>query len=235
MQFSTWSPPPSYGDGKAQQEELWAAFDQKRAARILMLPALFEEANALRRFTFSLMRSLDEAGIDSALPDWPGCHESLASLSAQTLSRWQACVQKAADHFKATHIFAIRGGALLDQTDLPGWHYAPVEGAKLLSGMLRAQAIAEREAGRTETREALLERARQEGIILAGWPIGAEMVRELEATTPVQSSAKTVIDQVDMVGGGLWLRAEPGEDPRQTVALSKIVGDAVGPDKTSDP
>lgn len=229
MQFSTWSPSPALSDGKAQPEELWAAFDQTRRVRILVLPALFEDGNTLRRFTFSLMRALDEAGIDSALPDWPGCHESLAPMANQTLSAWRTYVDQAAKRFKATHIFTLRGGCLLDQTNLPGWHYARVDGNKLLAGMLRAHVIAELEAGRSETRDTLLERARRDGITLAGWPIGAEMVRELETATPAQSPAKTVIDQAELGGGGLWLRAEPGEDADQTSALAKIIVEVVPP------
>ncbi|MEO0418060.1 MAG: hypothetical protein AAF249_04300 [Pseudomonadota bacterium] len=235
MQFSTWIPSPAPSDGKDQHEELWAAFEQNRPVRILVLPALFEEANTLRRFTFSLMRALDEAAIDSALPDWPGCHESLAPITAQTLSSWRACVNHAAEHFEATHIFAVRGGCLLDQTNLPSWHYAPVDGGKLLAGMMRARAIAEREAGRSETRETLLERARIDGISLAGWALGAEMVLELEAASPVQSSSKAVVDQAELDGAGLWLRAEPSEDANQTAALAKIIIDAVAPDQAIEP
>ena len=51
---------------------------------------MFDEANKLRHFTIELMRRLDTAGIDTFLPDLPGCNESLAPLEAQT--GWQRSV-----------------------------------------------------------------------------------------------------------------------------------------------
>ena len=49
-------------------------------------PALFDEANKLRRrHTVEVIRRLDAAGIDCLLPDLPGCGESLSPLAEQTL------------------------------------------------------------------------------------------------------------------------------------------------------
>ena len=54
-------------------DEMALSFDQHRRWRLLIVPALFEEANRLRRFTVEVMRRLDNAGVDSFLPDLPGC------------------------------------------------------------------------------------------------------------------------------------------------------------------
>ncbi|MEM7688282.1 MAG: hypothetical protein AAF291_04605 [Pseudomonadota bacterium] len=223
MEVSTWSPARSQSDGKGSKDELIVTFDKGRTARILILPALFDEANKLRRFTLTVMRALDEMGIDSALPDWPGCNESLAALEAQTLEGWRADALQAAQSFGATHCLSIRAGALLAPTQLSGWQYAPLDGPKLLSAMLRARMIAAREAGQSETREDLLERGRAEGLTLAGWPLGAPLVRALESAALNAAPAQTVIDQSAVGGAGLWLRAEPDENTDQATALAQIV------------
>src|SRR5690606_7125640 len=88
------------------------AFDHGRSARLLVLPALFDEANKLRHFTVEVMRRLDRAGIDCFLPDLPGCNESLAPLEAQTLTGWREAAGKAANRFAATHALTVRGSAL---------------------------------------------------------------------------------------------------------------------------
>jgi hypothetical protein len=136
------------GADGATGEELLVAFDQVRPVRVLVCPAWFDEANKLRRFTVEVMRRLDKAGIDSFLPDLPGCNDSLAPLEVQTLAGWKAGMTSAAHFFRATHVLAIRAGALLAPTHIPGWHYAPQSGNKLLRGMVRARTIAAREAGR---------------------------------------------------------------------------------------
>ena len=61
-----------------------------------MLPAWFDEGNKLRHFTVEVMRRLDGAGIDSFLPDLPGCNESLAPLEQQTLESWRTEAAEAA-------------------------------------------------------------------------------------------------------------------------------------------
>lgn len=224
MEFSRWSPPASEGrEASALPEEWLLSFDRARERRVLVIPALFDEANKLRRFTLAVMRALDGAGIDSALPDWPGCHESLEPLAIQTLARWRACALQIASHFEATHVLAIRAGALLAPDSLPGWRYAALDGAKLLAGMLRAQTIAEREAGRSVTREALLKKGRIAGLTLGGWELGAPLVRELEATRPISSHQQSDIEPERLGAGALWLRAEPGEDPDQSAALARLI------------
>lgn len=204
-------------------DEYAVAFDRGRERRILILPALFDEANKLRRFTVETMRRLDAAGCDSFLPDLPGCNESPAPLAAQTLRSWQDAAAAAAAHFGATEALAIRGGALCAPVELPAWRYAPATGASILRAMLRARAIASKEAGVDETRESLLEQGRETGLELAGYRLGAAMVRELETAEPTGGAALANIAQSDLGGAGLWLRAEPDHDPDQAAALAALV------------
>lgn len=203
-------------------EEYVLAFDQGRRHRLLIVPALFDEANRLHRLTVEVMRRLDAAGIDCFLPDLPGCNESLASLEDQTLDSWQGAMAAAAAHFGATHALAIRGGGLV-RPNLPGWRYAPVKGANLLRQMLRARIVVSKEAGLAETQESLLELGNREGLDLVGYRLSPALLAQLQAALPTDA---TEIDQDTVGGSGLWLRAEPGEDRNQADALAAIV--AVG-------
>jgi hypothetical protein len=210
--------PPDNGRG-----EFALAFDRGRAYRLLIVPALFDEANRLRRLTVEVMRRLDAAGIDSFLIDLPGCNESLAPLEEQTIELWREAVAAAADHFGATHVLGIRGGTLLLPTPVPGWRYAPVNGANLLRQMLRARIVAAREAGADESQESLLEAGLTEGLDLAGHRLGANMVRGLQSAKPPVTTQHADIAQDMVGGGGLWVRAEPSEDRAQADALAAIL------------
>lgn len=199
--------------GSASTEEYALVCDHGRSRRLLIVPALFDEANRLRRFTVEAMRHLDAAGIDAMLPDLPGTNESLVPLAAQSLDGWREAMAAAARHFRATHVLALRGGALV-APDLPGWAIAPVGGAAILRQMIRVRVIAAREAGREERAEALLEQGRQEGLVLAGHELSAGMIAALHAAAPATLAA------LPALGPALWLRAEPGEDPDQSRALA---------------
>lgn len=218
--ISTWQAPRAVG---THAEELLLSFDQGRERRVLVLPAWFDEANKLRRLTVQSMRMLDAVGVDSFLPDLPGCNESLAPLEAQTLAGWRDAAQAVAQQVSATHVLAIRAGALIAPTSLPGWRYVAQNGPKTLRGMIRARTIAAREAGREESSEALMKQGRREGLVLAGWSIGAEMLRELETAEPTAGKQHAAIAQKDLGGPGLWLRAEPDDDAAQAEALAAIV------------
>ena len=217
----TWNTPLFNGD--PPREELLLAFDRDRFARLLICPAWFDEANKLRRFTVEVMRRLDAAGIDSFLPDWPGCNESLAPLADQTLESWRTCAEAAAKACRASHVLAIRAGALLAPAELPGWQYAAQSGPKLLRGMIRARTIASRESGISESSDGLLTTGRCEGLTLGGWQIGPDMFRALEAAEPALAPGQQDIVQTQLGGPGLWLRAEPGEDSTQADALAAII------------
>lgn len=221
--IGTWTAP--IGDGRSA-DEMMVAFDRGRAVRVLVMPALFEEANKLRRFTVETMRRLDELGVDSFLPDLPGQNESVAPLESQTLESWRMAARNASALKKATHVLTFRAGVLIAPEGLPGWSYAPQSGAKLLRPMIRARIIAAREAGRIENAEALKEIGRESGLELAGWPIGPEMFRELEGSGDTGDVTLQNISQSELGGAGLWLRAEPGEAPEQSEELARIVSGA---------
>jgi len=214
-------PCPLPGGGTSDEYAL--TFDRERPQRLLIVPALFDEANRLRRQTVEVMRRLDASGIDSFLPDLPGCNESLQPLEVQTPEDWQDAVSFAALHFGATHVLGIRGGCLLTPAKLPCWHYAPAKGASILRQMIRARILASREAGIDETQQGLMEQALAEGIELAGHRLSADFIGQFQSLAPREGPGVQEIGQ-DMIGGaGLWLRAEPDENREQADALAAIL------------
>jgi len=200
-------------------------FDQDRKSRLLVLPAWFDEANKLRRQTVEIMRGLDLAGIDCALPDLPGCNESQALLAEQTLEGWSTAAAAAAVWFRATHVLTLRAGALISPSGLPGWSYAPIGGPRVLRNLLRARAIAASEAGQRERPEDLLAAARRDGLEVAGWRLGGALFRALETVEP--SSQLVAIEQQSLVGPPLWLRAEPDDDSQQAAELAAIIAGGI--------
>lgn len=208
-------------------DEYALAFDRGRATRILIVPALFDEANRLRRLTVEVMRRLDRAGFDSMLPDLPGTNESLQPLDRQSGDSWQSAMVSAASHFAATHVLGMRGGCLYAPRDLPGWHYAPAKGAMLLRQMMRARILASREAGREETQEALLAIGLREGLDLSGHRIGADLLDDLQRAEGPTAEHIIRITQDEIGGSGLWLRAEPGEAPEQADALTSLIAQGI--------
>lgn len=217
-------------DGRTS-EELAVQIDENRDSRLLVLPALFDEANKLRRQTVEVMRRLDQSGIDTLCPDLPGMNESMVALNTLSLADWAEAAAAAAAHFKATHILTWRGSALLAPADLPGWQYAPVGGAKLLRSMLRARTISSREAGREEKLADLQALGRAKGIDLAGWQLSAAMFSALEEAEPVSAPQQQTIPQPELSGTGLWLRAEPDESPEQAAVLAGIIARSLSPDE----
>lgn len=206
--------------GGSGRGEYAFGFDRGRHDRLLVIPALFDEHNRLRRFTVETLRALDAAGVDTLLPDLPGTNESTLALRDQSLATWRAATTAAAAHFGATRVLALRGGALV-APELPGWIYAPVSGAAILRQMLRARVLASREAGREETQENLLEIGRAAGLDLAGYLLGSALFTQLGAAVPAKHLA--TISQADIGGAGLWLRAEPDENPQQSGALAALI------------
>ncbi len=220
LAWSEW-PCPLPGGGTRGESAL--VCDHSRRKRLLIIPALFEEGNRMRRITAEVMRRLGGAGIDSFLPELPGLGESTVALRAQTPGDWQLAMQGAAGHFGATHALAIRGGALVAPRGLPGWRYGMVSGASLLKMLMRARIVAMREGGIEETQPALLATGREKGLALAGYQLSADFIDEFVTLVPDPASPLADIAQ-DMVGGGaLWLRAEPGEDEGQADALAAII------------
>ena len=204
-------------------EETALGFDQGRTKRVLVVPPLFDEANKLRHQLFEVMRFLDDSGVDSFLPDLPGCNESLAPFAEQSLAHWRDCTAAAAAHFRATHVFAVRSGSWLVPEAATGWLYAPAKPKQVLRSMIRARVLAGREGGREENAETLMERGREAGLVLAGWPLSPRLVSELESSEAVIPAGFAVIEQSQVGGKPLWLRAENDSDPEQAQALAAIV------------
>ncbi|MFA6218601.1 MAG: hypothetical protein WC692_02355 [Erythrobacter sp.] len=218
--YARW-PCPTPDGGTA--DEMALVFGARRNARLMVIPPLFDEANRFRHQIIEIAYCLDERGIDSICPDLPGCNESLAPHSAQTLSGWRKAAAAAARHFAATHVLAIRSGCWLAPDSLPGWLYAPAKSGQILRAMLRARTLAAREAGREETAEALLEIGRKQGLGLAGWDLGAGLIAELETSEFEPHERHTVVEQADVGGKPLWLRAENDSDPAQAEALAALI------------
>ena len=203
-------------------DELAVVFDRARLVRLLIVPPLFEDMNRTRRMLIETQRRLDALGVDSMLPDLPGCNESLQSFSAQSLGSWRAAMEAASRHFAATHVLAVRGGALMFPTRLPGWVLEPVKGATVLRQLLRARVLSAKEAGREENSADLLEEGRNIGLELAGYRLSAALVAGLDSAVP-EDEGQRVVRQAELGGSALWLRSEPGEDPAQSTALAQII------------
>ena len=210
-------------DGPGEEFALLAGPDDAQR-RVLIVPALFEEANRTRRLLAQTMRALAAHGIASVLPDLPGCNESPARLEHQDLSSWRASMAAAAQHFSASHVLGLRGGTILAPPGVPGWWLEPLGGASALRHLVRARVVAAKETGRPEKSDELMARGREAGLELAGYRLSAAMVRDLEGSDP--PSAGSGVDNLslaDLGGSALWLRSEPGEDAVMAEALAATI------------
>ncbi len=215
--ITTWPCP-----GRDGSDEYALAIDRRRRHRLLIVSPLFAEMNRTRRWLSGAMRALDVHGVDSFLPDLPGTNESTARLLDQSLHGWRAAMAQAARHWQASHVLALRGGALVFPNTLPGWVVEPVSGTAILRQMVRAAVIAAREDGRHEDSAALIERGRTEGVLLAGYDLGPALVAGLESARPLDEGQRE-IHLSELGGTALWLRAEPGDDPAQAMHLAAII------------
>ena len=199
----------------AGHDEFCLSFGGDSARRILIIPPLFDEMNRMRRVCVSAMHDLAMRGVGSVLIDLPGCNESLAPLGDQSLNSWRDAVEACAVQLSATHIAAIRGGALVDDghPDLPHWRLAPVKGASLLKTMIRTRIAGEKEAGSSVSEAQLMTLAETAPIELAGNMLGSEMVAQLAIAEPVALANLTERKLgEEIIGPPLWLRAEPQQD-----------------------
>lgn len=204
------------------QSEYCLSFGDANAARsILIIPPLFDEMNRVRRMLIEAMRALDDVGVRTLFPDLPGCNESVAELSVQTLEAWDGAVQVAATQLGATHIASIRGGAFIDQRpSLPHWRLAPVKGGSLLKTMLRTRVAAEKEGGNNVTIEQLLAAAKSGPIELSGNMLGSAMVDALDKAEPIAVLNLHEAALADIAGAPLWLRAEPQDSAEMSARLA---------------
>lgn len=206
----------------ADQSEYCLRFGPADADRtILIVPPLFDEMNRTRRMVVEAMRALAKRDVASLLPDLPGCNESTAALSTQSIESWRRAVYDVAAQFGATHVVSIRGGSLLDDAAaIPMWRLAPVKGASLLKTLLRARIAADKEAGITTTAEQLIIAGQHHGLNLAGHAIGPAMLIDLEKANPVASDNITEATLSEVDGTALWLRSVPGESPEMSAGLA---------------
>lgn len=218
--IASWPCPAYPGEPRA---EYAFTFDRERPARLLILPALFDEGHKLRRLTLDVMRQLDDSGIDSFLPDLPGCNESLISLATLSLTDWRGAVSAAGQFFGATHVLTMRASAILAPPGITGWCYAPISSAIVLRHLLRARIVASREAGLAETMETLQALGTTTGIDLAGYRMCPDLFSGLQEAQVPQDGRLTPITQDEIGGSGLWLRAEPDEAPSQARALATLL------------
>jgi hypothetical protein len=183
--------------------------------RILILPPLFDEMNRVRRMLVQAMRALEAQGCGSILADFPGCNESLAALNAQDLTTWRAAVVAAVAQSGATHVAAIRGGALIDDAvpELPHWRLAPVKGQSLLKTMIRTRIAGAKEDGFALTEAGLLKEAQSQPVSIAGNLLSPSMVAQLGEAVPAElgNAVERRLGE-DIQGSTLWLRAEPQDD-----------------------
>lgn len=167
---------------------------------LLVLPALFEEANRMRRFTLSVMRHLAAKDIGTILPDLPGTGESETAPCDVILSDWQDAVSALA--LDVWGSISFRGGALLDDACAKRWQLAPETGERLMRDMVRATAI----SGAISVGE-LEAQASTRKTRLAGHLIAPGMYRSLQTATVATGAHVSEVS-----GPKLWRAAEPSHD-----------------------
>lgn len=184
---------------------------EKLAVQVLILPALFDEANRMRRFTVQLMHSLADAGIGTLLPDLPGTGESETEIARVSSHHWIEAIRAVAELLPSgpRRTVAIRGGALLDyyarghasdKVLHAAWRLSPESGKRILRDLHRTRLAGSREAG--------------------GYAIGPDLHAFLDTAEPRDLGARTMRLSSDPLpayvridAAPLWRRAEPGEDP----------------------
>jgi hypothetical protein len=187
--------------------------------RVMFVPPLFDEMNRMRATLVGAMRKLAERGVATLLPDLPGCNESLASITAQSIESWRGAIRAANAQLCTTHLASIRGGALLVTGDpLPQWQLAPVQGSSLLKTMLRTRIVSDKEGGLNSTLDGLLADAQHGPLNLSGYRLSAGMLASLDSAIPASAAFEAALS--DVAGKPLWLRAEPQEDAEMSTALA---------------
>lgn len=209
-----------------REEKILGFGDMNSTRKALIIPPLFDEMNRVRRMLVCAMRDLAARGVATFLPDLPGTNESLALMPEQDLEMWRTAMILAAEQLGATHIAAIRGGALVDDglPDVPHWRLAPVKGASLIKTMMRTRIAGDKEAGMSTSMDDLLAEAQISRVELSGNLLNLKMVDQLTTAEPAalpRVHTVNVGDGPDMItGSALWLRAEPQDDAAMSAALA---------------
>lgn len=224
------APAPRFGGYDCQgRSEFVMTFGPERAAtRLLIVPPLLEELNRTRKLLADLMRTLAEGGIASTLLDLPGTGESTTLLEETGWEGWRQAVVAAGEAVRATHVFAMRGGCLLDDAvgELPHYRFAPVPGKALLRDLVRARALGDAAFDKMAQQE-IYERS----TLLGGYPVSATLasaLRDAEAadlrslrTARLESDIAQADDRIP--GAAPWRRAEPSAWPEATAALAQNI------------
>lgn len=197
---------------------------------------LFEEANRTRAFIVTILRTLAEHDIASAIPDLPGQGESLIPTHATTLETLRAGFAAAvASLDRPAFTFAIRSGSLLDATaDVTArYHLSPATGVDLRRELIRARQASSRESGKPFD-PAIIETATAP-IELAGNLIAPDFLTELTTATPFTANTRTVRLETEakpadhkLPGSPLWRRAEPDNDPAFAALIADDIAQWIG-------
>jgi pimeloyl-ACP methyl ester carboxylesterase len=180
------------------------------APAILFVPPLLEEMNRTRAFMAAVMRGLSGAGYGSILPDLPGTGESERALAQVDWVAWRQAVSELAPLAVAS--VAIRGGCLLDDdSTLPCWRLAPVDGASLIRDLERSGMVG--------------------GGGSAGYDPSPALVEALRAASPATKVRTRVVrlardrGEADLKVDGppLWRRSEP----QSSYQLSSLISDDI--------
>ena len=170
------------------------------------------------------MRILAGRGIRTLLPDLPGCNESLADISTQSLESWQLAIKNAALACGATHIGSLRGGTLIDHLPrLPVLRLAPVKGSSLLKTMLRTRILADKEVGKSTSNDDLIAASRFGSLELSGYVLDKTMLETLEKASPSGDPEIREVTLAELGGSPLWLRAEPQDDAAMSLAYAAAI------------
>lgn len=196
-------------------EELLLRHGAGSAVTLLVLPALFEEANRMRRLTVSVMRGLAEQGIGSVLPDLPGTGESLIGLAEITFDDWRDAAAAVAKHVRNREgrclTVAIRGGAMLDEVGDHGWRLSPDDGIRLVRDLVRATSLTSGMKPSELDAQALIA-----PVSLAGNALSPALYKSMKDCAIPAGDRRIMPLPED--GPRLWRAAEPGEDPALAAA-----------------
>lgn len=221
------APAPRFGgyDCQGRPEFLMSFGPEEAAVRLLIVPPLFEELNRTRKLLSDLMRALAGIGIACHLPDLPGTGESPTPLEETGWEGWSQAVIAAGAATRATHVFSVRGGCLLDDAlgELPHYRFAPVAGKALLRDLVRARAFGDASFDKA-AQQAIHERTN----LLGGYPVSAELATALRDAEPaalpslrIARLESDVAEADDRIAGAApWRRAEPGAWPDTAAALA---------------
>jgi len=199
-------------------EERLRTQGERLPVQVLILPALFDEANRMRRFTVQLMHALVGHGIGSLLPDLPGTGESPIDLADVRWSDWTDAIAVVADRLPDGERLsvAIRGGALLDRAvggsaAVRAWQFSPDTGQRVIADMRRGLQVARRAVPGYPMTDAFA------AALLAAAPGAADRVVRL-ASDPAAADRH-------VPGPPLWRRAEPGEDDDLVARIGRDIAD----------